>query len=170
MKRKGMGSHTLPKNGEYDLWLTPPALLHMLGPFDLDPCACPEPRPWPTANRHICLPDDGLSANWRGRVWLNPPYGEHTGAWLEKMADYKKGLALVFARTDTEMWHRWVWPLAHSILFLAGRLNFYFPSGARSKINSGGPSALISYSKDETSVLLTSGIKGKLVILKNANE
>jgi len=49
-----------------ETWLTPPAILHALGDFDLDPCAAPSPRPWPTAARHIELPEDGLTANWGG--------------------------------------------------------------------------------------------------------
>ena len=55
-------------------WLTPPGIIDALGPFDLDPCGHPG---WPTADRLICLPDDGLAADWPAsdRVWLNPPYG-----------------------------------------------------------------------------------------------
>ena len=58
-----------------ETWLTPPHILAALGPFDLDPCAAPSPRPWPSAARHIELPEDGLTAEWQGRVWCNPPYG-----------------------------------------------------------------------------------------------
>ena len=32
-------------------WLTPPDLVQLLGPFDLDPCA-PVRRPWDTAAKH----------------------------------------------------------------------------------------------------------------------
>ena len=63
---KGIGGHERPNNGAEELWLTPPQLLSVLGPFDLDPCACPDPRPWPTAKRHIALPEDGLAAQWGG--------------------------------------------------------------------------------------------------------
>lgn len=44
MKRNGIGSHTLPNNGESDIWLTPPEIVGALGHFDLDPCAAPDPR------------------------------------------------------------------------------------------------------------------------------
>src|SRR5579859_729831 len=66
-------------------WLTPPEIIQALGLFDLDPCAAPSPRPWPTASRHIELPEDGLAAKWHGRVWCNPPFGAHTAAWLARM-------------------------------------------------------------------------------------
>lgn len=39
-------------DGGTQVWLTPLPLLRALGPFDLDPCACAEPRPWPTAALH----------------------------------------------------------------------------------------------------------------------
>jgi hypothetical protein len=55
------------------IWLTPREIVTPLGPFELDPCAAPSPRPWPTAVRHIELPECGLTAKWEGRVWLNPP-------------------------------------------------------------------------------------------------
>lgn len=60
-------------NGETNTWLTPKWLLDELGEFDLDPCAAPEPRPFPTAKKMISEKDGcGLSAKWEGRVWLNP--------------------------------------------------------------------------------------------------
>jgi hypothetical protein len=57
--------------------LTPRFVIDALGPFDLDPCP-PKERPWDTARRHFTEADDGLSRPWKGRVWLNPPYGPQT--------------------------------------------------------------------------------------------
>lgn len=160
MKRRGIGGHTLQGNGRHELWLTPPQLLAVLGEFDLDPCACPEPRPWDTARHHIALPDDGLSCEWSGRVWLNPPYGTKIPQWMSKMARHGSGIALTFARTETGWWTRHIWPYANSVLFIAGRLNFYLPDGVRSMYNAGGPSALISFSEYDSSILASSGISG----------
>ena len=159
----GMGGHSLPNEGSYDTWLTPLFIIRALGPFDLDPCAAPSPRPWPTAANHIELPADGFYSEWYGRVWLNPPYGRSISDWMEKMAAHRKGIALTFARTETETWQRWIWPFAHSILFIAGRLFFALPDGTVSKGNAGAPSALISYSQSDTMALLRSGIQGALV-------
>lgn len=161
--RKGIGGHTLANNGRHELWLTPPAIIQALGSFDLDPCACPEPRPWPTAKRHIALPDDGLAAQWHGRVWLNPPYGDKIGPWMEKMSQHSNGIALTFARTETEYWHRWIWPFTKAVMFISGRLNFYLPDGTRSAYNAGGPSALIAYMWDDAWVIQRSGISGTIV-------
>jgi hypothetical protein len=158
----GIGSHTLPNNGAFDTWLTPPAILSELGTFDLDPCAAPSPRAWATAKSHIELPEDGLAIPWAGRVWLNPPYGRDIGAWLEKMAKHGNGIALTFARTETDAWG-WVWPYAAGVLFIAGRLHFCLPDGTRAKGNAGGPSALIAYSESDFQILKDSSIRGALV-------
>lgn len=162
VQRWGMGGHqgVMIK----DEWLTPPEILRALGSFDLDPCS-PINRPWPTAAVHFTIVDDGLSREWQGRVWLNPPYGPHTGTWLEKLALHGHGTALIFARTETEAWHRWVWPIATSILFLEGRINFHHVSGSRAQKNAGAPSALISYGSIDAETLKTCGIPGKWIPL-----
>ncbi len=145
------------------VWLTPPEIVAALGPFDLDPCAAPEPRPWPTATRHITLPEDGLTADWQGRVWCNPPFGSHTGQWLGRMALHGNGVALTFARTDTAMFHSWVFRKASALLFLAGRPHFHLPDGSRAKGNSGGPICLIAYGAFNAAALADSGLRGAYV-------
>jgi hypothetical protein len=130
-----------------DEWLTPPAILSALGSpdaFDLDPCS-PGTRPWPTAKDHISLPVSGLAQPWSGNVWLNPPYGAQINQWMKKMAWHGSGIALVFARTETEWFREYAFKAASGFLFIHGRLNFYHVSGERSKYNSGAPSVLISY-------------------------
>jgi hypothetical protein len=128
-----------------DTWLTPPEIITELGPFDLDPCAAPEPRPWPTATRHITRPDDGLSTEWAGRVWLNPPYSSEAGAWLARLAEHGNGTALVFARTETSWFVEAVWQRASAALFLHGRIYFHRRDGSRASANSGAPSVLVAY-------------------------
>lgn len=161
---KGIGGHTKANNGAFDTWLTPLAIVRALGRFDLDPCAAPSPRPWPTAARHIELPEDGLEAAWAGRIWCNPPYGDKTGLWLKRLAEHGSGTALIFARTETADWHKWIWPFATAILFLKGRLHFYLPDGTRAHGNAGGPSALIAYGQQDAKILSICQIVGALVI------
>jgi hypothetical protein len=161
--KAGMGSHhsaTFYK----DEWLTPPEVIKALGPFDLDPCA-PIVRPWDTALQHYSVKDDGLSQPWHGRVWLNPPYGEHTGDWLERLVSHGNGIALIFARTETETWFQWVWPLASAILFIRGRLYFHHVSGQRARKNSGAPSALVAYGEENANRLDNCSYPGKLIRL-----
>lgn len=161
---RGMGSHQSHKMIK-DEWLTPPSILERLGHFDLDPCAPLNP-PWKFADKHYTVLDNGLAQEWEGRVWCNPPYGRSTGKWLDKCSVHKNATALVFARTETKDWIDYVWKKADSILFIFGRLYFHHVDGSRAKSNSGAPSALISYDKDNTEILEQSGIEGKLVKLK----
>lgn len=145
------------------VWLTPPSIIKALGPFDLDPCAAPDPKPWATAGRHITLPEDGLLAEWEGVVWCNPPFGRHTWAWLERMADHGNGIALAFARTDTRGFREHVWDRAGAVLFLTGRPKFYLPDGSEAKGNSGGPICLIAYGDDCVNRLLNANLDGAFV-------
>lgn len=145
-----------------DRWLTPLPLIQSLGSFDLDPCGAPE---HPTA-REIWTPEtvgDGLSLPWHGRVWLNPPYGRTMADWMRALALHGSGTALIFARTETVLFHEWVWPRASALLFLSGRITFLTPDGSRSKANSGAPSVLIAYGQADADALRTSGIKGAFV-------
>ncbi len=152
------------------VWLTPQWIIEGLGgadSFDFDPCAAPEPRPWPTA-RHMNGRADGngLRMPWHGRVWLNPPYSRGViDGWLARMADHDRGTALILARTETEAWRKHVWGRAAGILFLYGRLRFYRPNGAVSTRSVPAPAVLVAYGDRDFTLLAQSGIAGKLVPL-----
>jgi len=118
----GIGSHQSAKM-KNDEWLTPPDLIEKLGPFDTDPCA-PVIRPWETAKNHFTKNDDGLNQLWNGFVWCNPPYGLIAERWLMRMSQYDNGIALIFARTETKMFQKWVWRHATSLLFFFCRFIF----------------------------------------------
>lgn len=148
-----------------DEWLTPPQIIAALGQFDLDPCA-PVSRPWDTAVLHYTKHDDGLKQPWLGRVWCNPPYGQETARWMARLVDHGCGTALVFARTETRMFFDWVWPHAHSVLFLEGRLYFHHVDGRRAAANAGAPSVLIAYGWSDAQKLRTSGLPGKYIELR----
>lgn len=152
-----------------DEWLTPVELIESLGTFDLDPCS-PINRPWPTANIHYTKQDDGLKQNWNGRVWLNPPYGREATAWLERLAAHGNGIALIFARTETEMFFNHVWNKADALLFLKGRLYFYHSTGERGHTNAGAPSVLVAYGVDNVRALEKIKQAGKLIYLGGRRE
>jgi hypothetical protein len=138
-----------------DEWLTPPEILAPLGKFDLDPCA-PIVRPWDTAASHYTILDDGLSKEWSGRVWCNPPFGREAVKWLRRMAQHGNGIALVAARTETEWFYETIWGAADGILFMKARPHFHYVDGQRASFNSGAPIVLVAYGAKNLEVLMES--------------
>lgn len=143
---KAIGGHHAPE-GITDNWCTPQSLVHALGQFDLDPCADVN-QPWPCATKSFTAKDNGLQKEWDGRVFLNPPYNRyHIDEWMSRLAMHGDGIALTFARTETEWFQNHVWSMADGLYFLRGRINFYTPAGTRSRYDAGGPSVLIAYGR-----------------------
>ena len=109
-----------------DLWETPQTFFDMLNAefaFTIDVCAIPENAKC----REFYTPEqDGLKKEWRGRCWMNPPYGRVIGDWMKKAYESALGGALVVclvpARTDTKWWHNYA--MKGEIQFLQGRLKF----------------------------------------------
>lgn len=90
-----------------DNWPTPQKFFDDLnkefGPFDLDPCASKENA---KCEKYFTALDDGLTKEWRGRVWMNPPYGRNIGHWMRKAWESVQSTALIVVclvpvRTDT---------------------------------------------------------------------
>ena len=152
-------------NTTTDVWLTPPNILQAVGPFDLDPCAACN-RPWDTAATHYCIHDNGLARTWLGLVWCNPPYGREAAKWLEQMAHHNNGIALIFARTETKTFQKWVFGHATSILFLAGRIMFHRPDGTPSGNSAGAPSCLVAYGPTAHQRLTNSNLLGKHITIQ----
>ena len=145
-------------------WLTPRHIPDALGSFDLDPCGAPGHV---LANRTYLLEegDDGLRDEWFGRVWLNPPYGKAQDPFMSRMVEHGNGIALIFARTDTKSFFRYVWDAATAVLFLKGRLHFLHEDGTPASANSGAASVLVAYGEENARILEQSGLEGKMVWL-----
>ena len=124
-------------------WYTPPEIvervIRCLGAIDLDPCSN-SGAPNIPASLHFTESDNGLLQEWRGRIYMNPPYGRPIAGWVEKLCgEYRAGrvsaaVALVPARTDTT-WFQMLRDAA--MCFINGRLKFSghdnaapFPSAA----------------------------------------
>lgn len=203
MTGRAIGGHQSAAPVTVD-WLTPPWLLAALGgaeAFDLDPCA-PVARPWDMARHHYTIQDDGLTQPWqitgerKTEVFLNPPYTTGViGKFMGKMVEHGAGIALIFARTETEAFHETVWRAADAVHFLEGRLHFHVPdapephhAGAHdwidwslsqgekpmkvcakcgmAKANGGAPSVLIAYGEEDCDLLAEAKIPGQFVPLK----
>lgn len=68
------------------------------------------------------------------------------------MAQHNNGIVLIFARTDTQVWHKSIFPKAKGILFIEGRIHFIDKEGIQ-RDPAGAASALIAYGEDNLKVL-----------------
>lgn len=104
-------------------WETPPEIfdpLHARFYFTVDAAAN-------QMNTKLeCFYEDAFAQSWKGeRVWCNPPYGREQARWVERAAKRNHDLAclLLPARTDTKVWHDFIFPSAE-VWFLRGRIRF----------------------------------------------
>ena len=139
-----MSINTGMLSSKTDMWSTPQAFYDDCNPiyhFDVDVCA--------TAENALCAKfyspeDDGLSKEWRGVCWMNPPYGREISKWMKKA--YESSLhgvtvvCLVPARTDTAWWHEYA--MKGEIEFIRGRLKF-----GGSKNSAPFPSAVVVFQR-----------------------
>jgi len=105
-------------------WYTPAWVFEELAiDFDLDPSSPHDMDSIVPAAKKFTIFDDGLSKDWYGRVWLNPPYGKDTPFWIRRMIHHGNGVALVFSRTDTA-WCQEAMNACTAMLFVSGRIEF----------------------------------------------
>ncbi len=118
--------HNVHFSSQTPEWETPADLFAELNDifhFDLDACATSENAKCP---RYFTIEDDALTQEWKGTVWMNPPYGREIIKFMRKA--YESSLSgatvvcLVPSRTDTEWWHRYA--RRGQIAYIRGRLKF----------------------------------------------
>ncbi len=124
-------------------WYTPPEIIKAaratMGGIDLDPASSCEANRAVQAGRFFGLQKnaefiDGLDCEWRGRIWLNHPFGRGSnGKWIEKLLrEIKEGrvaqaCCITYACTS-EAWFR---PLFSGSIqcWLSPRTNYLLPDG-----------------------------------------
>lgn len=113
-----------------DDWYTPSWIFDGLGiTFDLDVAHPDHPTAVP-CHRFLTVADDGLSADWFGLVWCNPPYSAPT-RWCEKWARHEPG-GCILLRADLSTSGPFVaFAGASSVYVPRRRLQFVSGSGAR---------------------------------------
>ena len=83
---------------------------------------------------------------------------------MRRMAQHNHGTALLFARTETELFFETVWDRAAALLFLKGRPCFYRQSGSPAPFNSGAPVVLVAYGVDDADRLRHAPLAGKFIL------
>lgn len=142
-------------SSENEVWETPQDLFNKLNDefhFDIDVCATPENA---KCSKFFSPLDDGLSQDWQGVCWMNPPYGKKIGSWMKKALEAETTVVcLVPARTDTKWWHEYAMK-ASEIRFIKGRLKF-----GDSKNSAPFPSAIIVFGKTHKDLKVCSMERG----------
>ena len=121
-------------------WFTPEEHVELvrkvLGEIDLDPASHKAAQKIIQAKKHFTKADDGLSKEWHGRVYLNPPYAQpliaqFTGKMCEEFQARRVRAAIMLTHnyTDTS-WFQSAVATASAVCFTRGRIKFYEPDGA----------------------------------------
>lgn len=128
-RSRSCGARVQRVDKKSDNFYTPQTILdrvvQCLGVIDLDPCA--DPKKIIPAQNHYTFDGDGLSKEWHGKIFMNPPYSK-PALWVDKLQqEYEQerlteAIALLPASTDT----KWLSPLLRSNLccFWKGRIRF----------------------------------------------
>lgn len=121
-------------------WHTPPEYLEaareVLGEIDLDPASSDIAQRDVKAKQFFTTQENGLTQEWKGRVWLNPPYAQpFIAEFVKKLVDeiaaenVSQAILLTHNYTDTA-WFQSAARACSAICFTRGRIRFIDPNGA----------------------------------------
>jgi len=127
-------------SSESNEWYTPKKYVdgveQVLGEIDLDPASSRVAQKTVMAAKFYDSSDDGLTKEWGGRVWMNPPYAQPLiQQFTEKLISevtagrVSQAIALTHNSTDTA-WFHIAFNAASAVCFTKGRIAFLDPRGA----------------------------------------
>ncbi len=119
-------------------WYTPPqyiaSAVAVMGGVDVDPASNEEANRIVGAGMYYTAETDGLTADWPGRVWLNPPWGglqeKFIGRLVKQVAAgvTTEAVVLVNAHSTDTKWFQPLWD--HTLCFTDHRINYYGSEGS----------------------------------------
>lgn len=113
-------------------WYTPPEYIEAargaMGNIDLDPASSSKANQIIRADNYYTADDDGLSQDWGGNVWMNPPYSQpEIGYFAEKLIseldNIESACVLVNNATETK-WLQSLLLRAKAVCFISGRISY----------------------------------------------
>lgn len=150
------GTRELLGQSDQNDWRTPRKFLNaaraVLGAIDLDPASSPEANETVKAETFYTEEVNGLLRPWRGRLWLNPPYGGQARAFIERLVrehevgNVSAAIALVNSHPTETAWFQTLF--RYTICFVRGRIDFGGPSRPVSTTSTHG--SAIVYLGDDT--------------------
>jgi ParB family chromosome partitioning protein len=124
--------------GEYERY-TPGKYIELartvMGTIDLDPASCDVAQNIVRATRFFTAQDDGLTKEWYGNIWLNPPYHRDLGPrfvrkLLTELAFGRVTQAVMLTNNSTDTdWFREAVSVCQAVCFTKGRINFLESDG-----------------------------------------
>jgi len=162
-------------------WYTPEEYVHaareLMGGIDLDPASCAFANETVKAARYYDITENGLDKSWKGRIWLNPPYGVDGGVsnqelWSRTLiARYEVNCtvteAVLLVNANTEA--KWFQPLYKYLICLTNhRIRFYNGASEASQPTQGN--ALVYFGKSPRRFIELFSRFGTVVRRANADE
>lgn len=126
---------------------TPPAYIEsaveVMGKIDLDPASNEMAQLTVNADHFYTAENDGLTKEWRGKVWMNPPYTARViNVFISKLVSHyvagevTEAIVLTNNNTDTSWFHEAA-NNAAAVCFTSGRINFLKRDGSKSSPTNG---------------------------------